>query len=113
VSVGKRKGRQPDSQHEEISSADICDSGNIMMDGGMVLPRIDNNEGDYYWDYDAEQDRLDGLLDGGEHFDDISRGVRRRYRRMVDLPVHLIHQHVINTGVRRPERNNHRRRRSV
>jgi hypothetical protein len=64
-----------DSQHEEISSADICDSGNIMMDGGMVLPRIDNNEGDYYWDYDAEQDRLDGLLDGGEHFDDISRGV--------------------------------------
>jgi hypothetical protein len=102
-----------DSQHEEISSADICDSGNIMMDGGMFLPRIDNNEGDYYWDYDAEQDRLDGLLDGGEHFDDISRGVRRRYRRMVDLPVHLIHQHVINTGVRRPERNNHRRRRSV
>lgn len=100
-----------DSNHEEIGPADIGDTGNIMMEGGMILPRIDN-VGDYYWDYDTDQDRLDELLDGGDHYDDHSRDIRRRFRRMVDLPIHLIHQHVIDSGARRPERNN-RRRRSV
>lgn len=76
------------------------------MDGGVILPRIDNNDGDYYWDYDTEQDRLEGLLDGGAHFDDVNRNGRRKYRRQADLPFHLIHQRVIATDARRPERNN-------
>ena len=101
-----------DSNHEEIGPADIGDTGNIMMEGGMVLPRIDN-VGDYFWDYDTDHDRLDEVLDGGDHYDDHSRDVRRRFRRLVDLPIHLIHQHVIDSGARRPERNNRRRRRSV
>mmetsp|Transcript_4688 Transcript_4688/g.7094 ORF Transcript_4688/g.7094 Transcript_4688/m.7094 type:complete len:174 (-) Transcript_4688:241-762(-) len=42
-----------DSNHEEIGPADIGDTGNIMMEGGMVLPRIDN-VGDYFWDYDTD-----------------------------------------------------------
>jgi len=102
-----------DSDREEIFPADICDVSNIMLDGGMTLPRIDNDEIDnYYWQYDEEDDRLHQLLDGGNHFEDINRSVRRRYRRRSDrLPSALIHEHIKNTGARRPERNNRRNRR--
>lgn len=83
----------------------------------MALPRIDNDCDDYFWQYDGEEDRVDALLDGGEHFDDINRESRRHYRRRADmLPSALIHTKVKTTGARRPERNNRRnrnRRRSI
>ena len=106
-----------DSNRDEVFPADMQDAGNIMMDGGMALPRIDNDCDDYFWQYDGEEDRVDALLDGGEHFDDINREARRHFRRRADmLPSALIHTKVKNTGARRPERNNRRnrnRRRSI
>lgn len=102
-----------DSNCEEIFPADICDVSNIVLDGGMTLPRIDNDQtANYNWQYDEEDDRLHQLLDGGNHFEDINRNVRRRYRRRSDrLPSALIHEQIKNTGARRPERNNRRNRR--
>jgi len=96
----------------DITSADLNDTGSIMLGGGMVLPRIDNNGVDY-WVYDNEEDRLDALLDGGEHFEDVTRGFRRRYRRYDDLPSRAILNHVTESGARRPSRNLSRRRRSI
>ncbi len=102
-----------DSSQEEITPTHMKDATNIMMDGGIVLPRIDDVD-DCYWEYDTEQDRLDGLLDGGEHFEDVTRESRRRFRRRNDrLPSALIHAHVKNSGATRPDRNIRRSRRSV
>jgi hypothetical protein len=40
---------------------------NIANDGGFSLPRFDGNS---KWAYDPSADRLDGLMDDGEHFED-------------------------------------------
>ena len=52
-------------------------------------PRIDDYIDDP-WEYDNEEDRVNGLLDGGHHLDDHSREDRRRYRRDLNLPIGLM-----------------------
>eukprot|EP00970_Alexandrium_tamarense_P016091 scaffold6106_cov134-Alexandrium_tamarense.AAC.2 len=88
----------------DISTADVRDSSNIMMDGGVLLPRIDRVDGDddtVRWMYDDAEDRLNALLDGGEHMDDHTDNDCQRYRREV-TPRHLIHNYIAENGFRRP-----------
>ena len=57
---------------DDIVSSDFRDASNINREGGLVLPRIDRDDGsENRWRYEAE-DRLDSLLDGGQHMDDHS-----------------------------------------
>jgi hypothetical protein len=62
-----------EKSNEVIDCPDDRDIANITMEGGLFLPRMDNNK-DAFWecDYNAQShgDRLDGLLDGGAHMDD-------------------------------------------
>lgn len=78
---------------------------NIMVEGGLFLPRMDKN-GDYFWQCDddplSQKDRLDGLLDGGAHMDDHTRTQRRKYRHEKDLPCHKILTHIVRNGYQRP-----------
>jgi len=91
-----------------IFSADQRDASNIMLDGGMVLPRIDA-AGGHFWQYDEEDDRLNAFLDGGDHTDDHTPAARRRYyRHGVDLPYQQIHNYVRENHIRRPARSQRR-----
>lgn len=72
LSPSKQLGRKPgsktkkrvrldvDEAFKSMDSADLNDTGSIMLGGGMVLPRIDNTGVDY-WVYDTEEDRLDAV----------------------------------------------------
>jgi len=73
---------------------------NIANDGGLSLPRLD---GSTEWAYDPSEDRLDGLMDGGEHFEDAYRPDRRRYEARNDLPHMLMLNKIEEAGYRRPE----------
>lgn len=90
----------------DISTADVGDSSHIMMDGGMLLPRIDRvdgNEDTVRWMYDDTEDRLNALLDGGDHRDDHADADRRRFRRHREVtPRHWIHNYIAENGFRRP-----------
>ena len=89
---------------QQIFSAHQRDTSHIMLEGGMVLPRIDT-EGDYFWQYNEEDDRLNGLLDGGEHTQDHNESARRRYyRHGVDLPHQQIFAYVRENNLCRPPR---------
>lgn len=75
---------------------------NISSEGGFSLPRFDRN---IDWTYDANEDRLNDLMDGGEHFDDIYRSDRRRgYNDGIDeLPYLKLLEIVESAGYKRPE----------
>lgn len=88
---------------DDIGVTELGDASNIMVEGGMSLPRIDGDDAvDNVWRYEAA-DRLDDLLDGGDHMDDHSADDRRRYRNYF-LPRQMIHQHIELNGFRRPPR---------
>ncbi len=53
------------------------DVTNIVNDGGLFLPRMDNHSA--VWAYDSIQDRLVGLLDGGHHIDHDDDAARRAF----------------------------------
>lgn len=86
------------------------DIGDITTDGGFSLERFDNNAGDY--SYDAIHDRVEPLLDGGEHFDEINRRtVARRAIQNVapeSLPSQQLLRHVTVHGYQRPALNRRR-----
>ena len=89
---------------DDIVASDFRDTSNIMMEGGLVLPRIDRDDGsENRWRYEAE-DRLDSLLDGGQHMDDHSDVDRRRYRYRNELPRQSIHDYIASNEFRRPDR---------
>eukprot|EP00970_Alexandrium_tamarense_P010966 scaffold2294_cov105-Alexandrium_tamarense.AAC.2 len=74
------------------------------MEGGLVLPRIDRDDGsENRWRHEAE-DHLDTLLDGGQHMDDHSDVDRRRYRYRNELPRQSIHDYIASNEFRRPDR---------
>ena len=87
-----------------MDSPSIQDIANIAMNGGLHLPRMDNN-GTAYWSYDASGglDRLDEFLDGGFHMDDHTRSQRRQYRYDTDFPCHLLLNHVTMMDYQRPD----------
>jgi hypothetical protein len=70
------------------------DQAEIAMNGGVPL-----NERNY--------NSPDQLLHGGEHFDGVSRGLRRRAERAaasggVALPRDILHESIIQNDLRRP-----------
>ena len=80
---------------DDIVSSDFRDASNIIMEGGLVLPRIDRYDGSgNRWRYE-EEDRLDNLLDGGHHTDDHSDLDRRRYRYCNELPRQSIYDYIV------------------
>jgi hypothetical protein len=51
------------------------------MEGGLFLPRMENNR-EAFWEYDLSgADRLSALLDGGDHTDDHTPNKRRNQAR--------------------------------
>ena len=94
-----------DHGSESVDSPTSNDITNITLGGGLFLPRMDKNK-EFYWECDdnplSQKDRLDELLDGGNHMDDHTRNHRRKYRFDQDLPCHKILQHVIKYDYRRP-----------
>ena len=93
-----------DQSCDNLDSPSVHDIANIAMNGGLHLPRMDNNGG-AYWSYDASGglDRLNDLLDGGFHMDDHTRSQRRQYRRQTDLPCHSILNYVRMMDYQRPD----------
>jgi hypothetical protein len=87
-----------------ISNPLASDVINISNEGGIALPRFDRSTAE--WTYDAVDDRIDHLLDGGEHFDDIYRPDRRRYNVDDDeLPCVKMLRMIENAGYCRPDVN--------
>ena len=85
------------------------DVQSIFLRGGMLLPRIDQESttNEALWDYNIEDDRLNGLLDGGEHGEDYDRTQLRnqqryQFRREEHLPYKLLLSHVIENKYTRP-----------
>mmetsp|Transcript_13428 Transcript_13428/g.25214 ORF Transcript_13428/g.25214 Transcript_13428/m.25214 type:complete len:164 (+) Transcript_13428:1064-1555(+) len=68
-------------------------------EGGFAFPIFD---GSAEWEYDPHEDRLDGLMDGGEHFDDANRRDRRRYDARDDLPHMAMLKYIEIAGYQRP-----------
>ena len=93
------------------TARDVC---SIVAYGGLFLPRFDNDE---EWEYDNRKDRMEPLLDGGEHFDDVSRSQLRRRDRASrvlavggELPSQQLLRIVERLGLERPATSNLRRR---
>eukprot|EP01082_Thalassiosira_pseudonana_P000100 g354.t1 g354 contig1:859468-860853(+) len=85
---------QSSNCEDDIVASDFRDVSNIIMEGGMVLPLIDRDDGsDNRWRYE-EEDRLDNLLDGGQHMDDHDRTDRRRCRYQ-EVPRQAIHEYIV------------------
>ena len=88
------------SRDVSVPQAAEQDVTNIANDGGLLLPRMDNESST--WAYDNIQDRLVGLLDGGHHIDDQTEGNRRAYRRHEDLPFKSMLEYIELEGYTRP-----------
>lgn len=76
-----------------VAHPEETDILNIAVEGGLFLPRMDNNR-KYIWECDTniynQSDRLNNLLDGGAHMDDHMRSERRRYHSDSDLPCYRV-----------------------
>ena len=88
-------------EQEGIEQPMACDVVHIANNGGISLPQMDDN--DEVWNYNEDDDRIDGLLDGGEHFNDINRNVRCRWERNTDLPCMSMLKSIKDGGYQRPE----------
>ena len=95
------------SQHDDrIEQPTDKDKMNIAVEGGLYLPRLDNNK-EAYWDYDMSvlnsRDRVSELLDGGDHTNDHDRHQRRKFRFNTDLPCYtMLHDFTQNCYSRPP-----------
>ena len=96
------------------------DSADIALHGGLELPvfttlrhtdtNVDVDDSDSNdATYEHESDRVDDLLDGGEHWDDIPRARARRMARAqqgsasaAPLPSNVMLQYVEEQGFQRP-----------
>jgi len=86
-------------QSDIITQPLAGDIVHIANEGGFVFPRFDGNA---EWEYDPCKDRLDGLMDGGEHFDDANRCDRCQYDARDDLPHMAMLKYIENAGYQRP-----------
>ena len=91
---------------DAVDCPDDRDISNISLQGGLFLPRMDNNK-NAFWECDlnvaTQHDRLDGLLDGGAHMDDHTMSQRRVYRAETDLPCHRILSYCEALNLERPD----------
>jgi hypothetical protein len=85
-----------DKRCEEVKAPSDLDLFNIVMDGGLFLPRMDNSC-NAFWEY-SNEDRLDALLDDGAHMDDHTQAQRRQYRHDTDKPCNKILAKVVKIG---------------
>ena len=86
-------------ERERIAQPLARDVVHISNNGGISLPH-DNNEG--VLNYRVNEDRVDELFDGGEHFDDIRRNMRQEERN-VNLPYVSMLDFIEAGNFRRPE----------
>lgn len=92
------------------------DLQNIVMNGGLFLPRLDDRAEDREeqpsWSYDMSEtsgDRLVALLDGGDHCDDHdSQTARRAFRYLEHLPSRILLAKIQDEGLHRPARSTYR-----
>lgn len=87
-------------ESENIARPLVEDVMNIRMDGGFALPRLDRND---IWTFHETEDRVNGLIDGGEHFDDVNCTTRRAFSTQNDLPYVSMLNNIEQAGYRRPE----------
>ena len=72
------------------------------MEGGLFLPRMDNNTDAFcFWDHSSDQ--LNDLLDGGAHIDNRTKSERRQYRHDLDKPCDKILVEVARMDYERPD----------
>ncbi len=74
------------------------------MEGGMILPRIDRDDTSGNIRRYEEEDRLDNLLDRGQHMGDHDKDDRRQYRYRNEIPRQAIHEYIVLNEFRRPDR---------
>ncbi len=92
---------------DETPKAVEKDTFNISMSGGMQLQGVDDSDnGSNFWTYNAERDRVDGLLDGGDYVEQGHHELRRPAgRRRQDLPIHKMLNCIESNGYKRPKPN--------
>jgi hypothetical protein len=69
---------------------------NIAVEGGIALPIFDNG-------INGIGDRVDKLMDEGDHLEEVHHCDRRRYDGENDLPVCKMLDVIENSGYHRPE----------
>ena len=78
---------------------------NITIDGGLTIPRMDNHR-DAFQEYDHAVDnmpgRMNNILDGGHHMDDLTMSHRMKYRHDKDLPCYRIYQDCAKNNDQQP-----------
>ena len=84
------------NESESILKPLAVDVMNIAIEGGIALPNFDNGN-------NSISDRIEELMDGGDHLEDVYRPDRRRYDGENSLPVHDMLKMIENGGYRRPE----------
>jgi DDE superfamily endonuclease len=97
--IARREIRTFDKDYSEQENDDVADHTesdlvNIVLGGGSSLVHEDNHGFD-----------VEGLLHGGEHFDDVSRNVRVSRRKLSDctiLPREIMCESVARQDLRRP-----------
>jgi hypothetical protein len=84
------------NESESILTPLAVDVMNIAVEGGIAFPDFDNG-------VDGIGERVEELMDGGEHLEDVLHRDRRRFDGRNDLPVYKILEVIENKGYRRPE----------
>ena len=91
-----------DEKDDTVAGTAPEDVRSIFLSGGLLLPRIDG-DGDALWNYDEQDDRLIGQLDGGEHSEDYNRQQQiSQFRREEHLPYKVLLNHVLQHKFTRP-----------
>ena len=96
------------SRRVNIEALQEGDVSNIVLEGGLSLPRFDGHS-EAAWEYDANDDRLDDLLDCGHHTDDHNQAQRDQFRRRKGLPCQYFLEFIKDGSLRRPDRSSFRR----
>ena len=91
-------------EKEKLSRPSSKDVMNIRMEGGFSLSRFDNDD---TWSFNSNCDRVNQLLDGGEHFNDLHRQSRQviiddNNDGEVQLPNESILKYIEEKGFQRP-----------
>lgn len=94
---------QNDAKPPQPTAADIS---TLATEGGFSLTAFDNSEDDYV--YHSVRDRLNVLLDGGQHFDELNRRALRRaeqdlLRTHDHLPSQVMLRYITEKGCKRPK----------
>ena len=97
-----------DAADGNLTGFSESDIAHIVNEGGFAPSRIfdESTEGDQSWDYNSEEDRINDLLDGGEHYED-SQAERTRLIRLheasaIAMPYQKMLEHIRRNAFQRP-----------